>query len=208
MRWRRSVGWEPRDLGWWVAVLFMVGSFLFALGSLPLYAQVADPHLVATTFFVGSLWFTSAALCQLVQTVGSSGLLVLACVVQAAGTVLFNISTFEALQADLSVPQENRLVWAPDAFGSIAFLLASHLAWMAVCAGWWAWRTGSDEWWVAALNYLGSIFFGLSAVGALTLPDGDLVSVTLVNTGTFLGAVCFLLGAYLLRPAATRIPVA
>jgi len=30
----------------------------------------------------------------------------------------------------LSTEQTNRLVWAPDFFGSIAFLVASHLAWL------------------------------------------------------------------------------
>jgi hypothetical protein len=33
--------------------------------------------------------------------------------VQFAGTLLFNVSTFSALQDSLSTQQENRLVWAP-----------------------------------------------------------------------------------------------
>ncbi len=43
----------------------------------------------------------------------------------------------------------------------------------------------------------------LSALGAFTLPTtGEPVNLTLVNAGTFLGAVCFLVGAYVLLPAA------
>ena len=54
---------------------------------------------------------------------------------------------------------------------------------------------------MAALNYVGSIFFMLSALGAYTLSTtGDMVNITWVNAGTFVGAVCFFLGAYLLLP--------
>lgn len=46
----------------------------------------------------------------------------------------------------------------------------------------------------------GSVFFGLSAVGAYILPvSGDLVSQAWANGGTFLGAVCFLVAALLSR---------
>ena len=45
----------------------------------------------------------------------------------------------------------------------------------------------------------------LSAIAALTLPTtGEMVNITVVNAGTFLGAVCFLVGGYLLWPAAPR----
>ena len=44
------------------------GSFLFALGSFPPYAQLVDPGTVGITFVVGSVFFTCAAVGQLVQT--------------------------------------------------------------------------------------------------------------------------------------------
>jgi hypothetical protein len=48
---------------------------------------------------------------------------------------------------------------------------------------------------------LGSVFFGLSAIGAYTVPStNQLLSVSWSNWGTFLGAVCFLWGAALLLP--------
>ena len=103
--------------------------------------------------------------------------------------------------SSLDIRQTNRLVWAPDLFGSIAFLVASHLAWLFVCRGLWRVRTDDSEWWIAALNYLGSIFFMASAIASFTLETtGEVINLTVVNSGTFLGAVCFFVGAYLLLP--------
>src|SRR5689334_2524655 len=34
-----STWWAPRDRDWWIGVLFAVGSFLFALGTVPAYAD-------------------------------------------------------------------------------------------------------------------------------------------------------------------------
>jgi hypothetical protein len=124
--------------------------------------------------------------------------------VQLVGTLLFNISTGFAMVDNLDVDDVDRLVWRPDMFGSIAFLVASHLAWLAVCGRRWVVRRDDAEWWSTALNYLGSILFMASAVASLTLPTtGDVVNIAIVNAGTFGGAVCFLVGAYLLRPAAS-----
>ena len=64
MQWRRQIAWRPRELDWRVAALFMVGSFLFALGSFPPYAQLVDPRVVGGTFFLGSLFFTAAGYSQ------------------------------------------------------------------------------------------------------------------------------------------------
>ena len=47
---------------------------------------------------------------------------------------------------------------------------------------------------------LGSILFGVSAVGAFVIPStGDLVSEAWANLGTFLGALCFFFAAVLAR---------
>src|SRR5215813_8231984 len=56
-----STWWAPRARGWWIAVLFAVGSALFALGSLPGYLTAAGTRWDSVTFFIGSLFFTSAA---------------------------------------------------------------------------------------------------------------------------------------------------
>ena len=120
---------------------------------------------------------------------------------QSIGTLLFNVSTFSALQASFSLQQQERLVWAPDMFGSIAFMIASTLAWVEVCHGWWRWRPGDTSWRIVALNLAGSIAFQLSAIAAFIRPaTGELVSIPIANLGTFLGAVAFFAGALLLIP--------
>ncbi len=214
MRWRREASWAPRDLGWRTAVLFMVGSTLFAVGSFPAYWTFVDARAVAMTFVVGAVFFTTAAYHQYLQVVNDDEtgsfrwwswrprpVLWWATVVQLAGTLLFNVNTVAALAEHLSAQQENRLVWAPDFFGSVAFLVASQLAWLAVCPRQWCVRRDDPDWWSALLNYVGSLFFMLSALAAFTLPTtGEVVNITIVNAGTFLGAVCFFLGAYVLLP--------
>lgn len=216
MEWRRRLRWNPGSLSWRVAALFMVGSSLFLLGSFPPYALRVDGGVVAATFAVGSVFFTSAAYSQFLTVVNPADgedrpfrfwewqpgeLLWWATVVQLAGTLFFNISTFAALADNLSTQQQERLVWAPDFFGSIAFLVASHLAWLAVCRHVSCIRRDDVDWWIAALNYVGSVFFMASALGAFILPTtGEVVNIAAVNLGTFAGALCFFVGAYLLLP--------
>ncbi len=51
-----------------------------------------------------------------------------------------------------------------------------------------------------------SIFFGLSAIGAYVVPStGELLNAALANSGTFLGAVGFFVGAALLLPEASSV---
>jgi uncharacterized membrane protein YkvI len=185
-------------------VLFMVGSALFALGSFPPYGQLVDPRAVGVTFVAGSVFFTAAAASQLRQTrveIPEDRLATWAGAVQLVGTILFNLNTIDSLLDSLDPQQARRLVWAPDVFGSIAFLVASHLAWVDVCHRIWCVRRDDANWWVAALNYVGSIFFMLSAIASFVLPTtGEVVNSAVVNSGTFIGAICFFVGAYLLLP--------
>src|ERR1700749_4797474 len=55
-----STWWAPRARGWWIAVLFAVGSLLFAVGAIPGYASAVGTRWDAGTFFIGSLFFTAA----------------------------------------------------------------------------------------------------------------------------------------------------
>ena len=51
----------------------------------------------------------------------------------------------------------------------------------------------------------GSIAFGVSAVASHVVPASDQPrNVTLMNLGTFVGALCFLIGAVLLLPERTQ----
>jgi hypothetical protein len=92
----------------------------------------------------------------------------------------------------------------PDAVGSICFLVASGLAYAAVCHGRGWWQARSPDWRIAALNLLGSVAFGIAAVASLVEPStSEPVSAAIANAGTTAGALCFLAGAIMLLPAPT-----
>jgi hypothetical protein len=189
----------------WIAVLFAVGSACFAVGAAPAYVNVVGADTDAVTFFVGSLLFTAAATLQ--WRAGRTDparrrIDDWATLVQLAGTLFFNLSTFDAMDEQLTTTQVDRLVWTPDARGSLCFLVASGLAWVATNDRVWRWRPGSRDWLIAALNLGGSVAFAASAVASYVVPDTDQVrNVALMNLGTFAGALAFLIGGLLLLPA-------
>jgi len=197
----------------------------FALGAIPGYVEAVGDEADAITFFVGSIFFTTAALLQYLEVANVSrhppGVegeerwrLVTweprridwwAAVVQLAGTLFFNASTFHAIDETLTSTQVSELVWRPDVAGSICFLVASGLAWAEAGHAWWSWRPGDISWRITALNLAGSIAFGVSAAASKIVSSTEQVrNVTLMNLGTFAGAVCFLVGAVLLLPERTR----
>jgi hypothetical protein len=186
----------------WMGLLFAVGSACFALGAAPGYVDLVGVAADGITFFVGSVFFTSAAALQFLDAAGRRGSNDWwASLIQLAGTLFFNLSTFDEMLEHLSAKQDDRLVWTPDAFGSICFLVASGLAWAAVVHGWWGWHPRVRDWQVAGLNLAGSIAFGASAVASYVVPVSDQPrNATLMNLGTFVGALCFLAGALLLLP--------
>ena len=207
-RHRRAEG-SGRDLTWWIGLLFAIGSTCFVVGPLPGYVSAVGAHGDALTFFVGSLFFTTAGYLSYVQVVRTSGhrwvgweptvMGFWATLIQLVGTLWFNVTTFAAL-ATLDVTQARRLIWWPDALGSVCFLVSSGLAFAEAGHRWFSWRPGKRDWHITALNLWGSVFFGFSAVGAWILPDGDLLKATWANGGTVLGAVCFLVAAILTMP--------
>lgn len=217
-----STWWAPKARGWWIAVLFAVGSLLFALGALPWYASAVGTRWDTVTFFVGSLFFTSAGFLTYREAVDAapqarSGphrrFFVFqprridwwATAVQLAGTLYFNVSTGNAMRVDLTAVAANQHVWRPDAVGSICFLVASALAWFEVCHGWVDWRPRSLSWWITLANLVGSVAFGISAVAGYISPaTGQLRNAERSNLGTLIGAVCFLAGALLLLPEHTE----
>jgi len=226
-----STWWAPGARGWWIAVLFAVGSLLFAIGALPPYAAAVGARSDSVTFFAGSLFFTSAGFLAYREAVdastdlpggppevpGTTGRKFFvyrplrigwwATAVQLAGTLFFNISCGNALRENLTAQAANQHVWRPDAFGSICFLVASALAWFEVCHGWVSWRPGSWSWWITLLNLLGSVAFGVSAVAGYINPTtGQLTNADRSNLGTLIGAVCFFVGALLLLPERTGEP--
>ena len=119
--------------------------------------------------------------------------------VQFGGTVLFNVSTGASVWAH-EVIAERRLVWAPDATGSLAFLVSAVLGIVAVTVsvGWW--EPASRDWQAQWVNMIGCVAFAASAVGAFVYRSGNMADEALANLGTFLGALCFLAAALLVLP--------
>ncbi|MHB8894261.1 MAG: hypothetical protein ACYC99_03665 [Candidatus Geothermincolia bacterium] len=222
---RGSTWWAPGAVGWWVGVLFAIGATLFALGSVHWYAEAVGKLNDALTYYIGSIFFTSAAALQYLEAAnagpGKPGareehrirvftwrpmdLAWLSSLVQLAGTLLFNKSTFQAVQLHLTASSIDDLVWRPDIYGSVCFLIASGLAWYEFTRRVWEWKPGSLSWRIVALNLLGSFAFWVSAVSAFVVhATGHQVDKTLVNLGTFAGAACFLAAAIMLLPERTQ----
>jgi hypothetical protein len=188
---------------------FAIGSIFFAVGAIPLYAEAVGAVGTNLTFFVGAIFFTLAALIQLLlsgrrpprrATNGADRADWWAAAIQFVGTLFFNLSTTEALISAMNPDTSIGSGWRPDALGSICFLVASALAIVATRDRHELWDRHARTWRGTWLNMLGSVFFGISAVGAYVMPDTDnLVSLFWANLGTFLGALCFLVAALLSR---------
>ena len=193
----------------WEARWFAIGSICFALGALPGYTQLVGVTADDATYAVGSVFFTIAALVQLLLSPrfkrGSWRSAAWSdwwsAAVQFAGTLLFNLSTFSALFTGLTAQQQNRAIWQPDAYGSVAFLVASLLAVHATTITDRLWDPTSRTWEVTWLNLVGSLAFGVSAIAGYVSPNtGHVAHAELANLGTFVGALCFLAGALLTSP--------
>lgn len=193
---------------------FMIGSAFFAVGSAPGLSEAMGSSVSNVLFFIGAWFFTGAGLIQLflsgavaVKVGYPPGRMVraewLAAATQSLGTILFNASTAGALHAR-SITAQEKLVWNPDAGGSVAFLISGVLAVVAYAHARKLWELGRRAWWSVFINLVGCIAFGASAVGAFILPSGDALNGGLANTGTFIGALCFLLASFIVLPVWDR----
>lgn len=179
--------------------LFAVGSAFFAVATVPGFSVVAGAGATNALCFVGSWFFTTAAWMQLMLSGPPPKLEWQSAVIQFAGTVLFNISTGSALWAH-ATGMRRHYVWAPDALGSIAFLVSAALGVAAASIAVGLIALGSRDWQAEWINMVGSIAFGVSAVGAFVRRTGITEDALLANLGTFLGALCFLGAALLVLP--------
>lgn len=207
-------------LNWWLGLLFAIGSACFAIGPVPAYARAVGEQADLYTYFVGSLFFTTAAYLSYLEVVRAerrhrwfcwapARMGFWATLIQFIGTVFFNLTTWAGTQPLASVSAERLWVWWPDAIGSVCFLVSSAIAFAEAGHRWFSWRPGRRDWHVTALNWWGSVFFAISAVGAFILADGSYFSLHAANLGTFLGAVCFFAASVVMMPEgrAARTPV-
>jgi hypothetical protein len=186
----------------WMALFFAAGSACFLIGPFPGYARLVGSTVVAVTFFVGSIVFTVGGGLQLRLALGHHGspgsrrAALWTAAVQSAGTIFFNLSTRHAL--DTAPPQAvyDSLVWRPDAFGSICFLVSGAIAYRASPRH--GWRPARDGvgWWEPSVNLAGCGLFGISAVAGYLVPSsGSILDLAAANWTTAAGAACFLVCA-------------
>ena len=183
----------------WVAALFAAGSTCFLVAPFPGFVELVGQQADAGVFFVGSLLFTSAATLQWLPVHQPRATVWWSNSWQLVGTVFFNATTFRALSTATDSADYNRVVWRPDALGSVCFLVSGFLAY-AVAAGSWRRRPPrTDDGRIAAVNLAGCVAFGVSAAAAYVVPStAEALDARLANTTTALGALCFLVGALLL----------
>jgi hypothetical protein len=183
--------------------LFAIGSTLFAIATMPGVSAVAGAGLANLLCFIGSWFFTTAGWMQLVLAGPVLRIGWLSAATQFAGTILFNVSTGAALWAH-AVKPERRLVWAPDFVGSLAFLVSGALGVVAVTAVVGLFELKNRDWQAEWINMIGCVAFGVSALGAFVTTSGVTEDALLANTGTFVGALCFLVAAVLILPRRSR----
>ncbi|ORB15128.1 hypothetical protein BST36_27565 [Mycolicibacterium moriokaense] len=179
--------------------LFAIGSSLFALATVPGMSAIAGAGIANLLCFIGSWFFSTAGWMQLVLSGPPMRIGWLSAATQFVGTILFNISTGSALWAHAVAP-ERRFVWAPDATGSLAFLISGLLGVVAVTAAVGIVELKSRDWQGEWINLIGCVAFAVSALGAFVSNSGVTEDALLANAGTFVGALCFLVAALVMLP--------
>ena len=192
------------------AVSFVLGGSLFAMGALFAQQGVGSLVTVNVTYLVGGFFFSLGGYVSILlapphQRQWRSA------VVLFVGTLLFALSLVAAFAKGLTPRQSNGWIWFPDILGCVCFLVSGHLAMLEVGGGHIRVRPRVVDWWVVAVNQLGSILFFLAGIAAFTRPaTSHEVDVGLVNWGTFAGAVCFAVGGVIQAfdtPTSTRTVV-
>ena len=182
-----------------MGALFGLGSLCFVVGPLSSYGDAVGAHADAMTFFVGSILFTlgGASQCALAapeRRDRPTGVASWATAwVQSIGTLAFNVMTFAAFTIAVTDRHYDSVVWGQNAFGSVCFLVSGTIFYLSSPRRGLLPRSDHEGWWEAAVNLLGCVLFGISAVtGYATGRSGTLVSTQISNWTTTLGALCFL----------------
>src|SRR3954465_10104412 len=181
-----------------MAGLFALGAVCFVVGPFPGYAELVGAQADAITFFVGSIFFTGGGALQAAiawperRSSPHGPPARRSAAIQLAGTLFFNVTTYQAVHTSLSDASYDRVVWRPDAFGSICFLVSGLIAYRASSRhGLWPAR-GTAGWWEPGVNLLGCVLFGIAAVAGYVVPDsGSVLDLAAANVTTALGAACF-----------------
>jgi hypothetical protein len=202
----------------WMALCFALGSTCFLIGPFPGYANLVGDSADAVTFFVGSILFTIGGglqswLAWPDRRAPGGRDAWWSAIIQSAGTLFFNVTTYQAMHTAVTSSEYDKLVWRPDWRGSACFLISGAIAYRASPRrAWHGWLPvhGGAGWWQPAVNLLGCIFFGISAVAGYVVPSsGSVLDLAAANWNTSLGAACFLACAVdtLHTDKASKMPV-
>lgn len=208
-----------RRINSWIAVLFMIGASLFAL---PGFLPSAISSYFNVIYFCGSIFFTSAAYLQFVESINKDitnpklfitqrchwlrfgwrpqNLGYLSALIQFVGTVLFNVNCLAALLPSLTPMQENVSIWVPGFLGSICFLSSAAFAWLEIFHDPTIKPFKTESWWIVWVNIFGCVAFQIaSSINFYTLPSGKIFAPDISTGYLTFGAVCFFVGAFLLK---------
>ena len=214
-----------RRANWVAAGAFTVGGSLFAIGAVVAQLGSGQAVTAASIYFAGGIFFSTGGDASLLGPINARSkgearrwawwsyqprrLDWLAAFVLFVGTLAFGVSLADSFLKGLSAPQVNRLIWAPEVIGCVFFLISGRLAMSDVCGRkrpCVRWR--DLDWWIVAVNQLGSVLFMVSALAAFTRPVTDsAVNIDVANWGTMTGALCFAIGGVMqafVRPTPTE----
>jgi hypothetical protein len=209
--------WAPATLTWWIAVLFMVGSSGFILGSLLFLTGYSNSYIINLSFFVGSIFFTAAGYSQYSQSINAAAgggsqqrrkwfawqprrMDYWVTLSQFLGTIMFNLNTFDAF-LNLGWLGQDLAIWVPDMVGSVLFQISGTLAVLEIYRRRVRRHNHKISWWIVMINFLGCVAFLTSAFMAFVRPDPLVANLaTYATIFTLIGALCFFMGAYLMWP--------
>ena len=202
--------WAPRDPGWWIAITFILGSVLFCVGAILPFTRGMSTATTNVVYLVGSSLYLVGAFIQFIQgrrmkinhrddAVAMRRLAnknSRAAGIQALGALLFQTSMTGAFIRSLSIAQQERIIWVPDLFGALCFLIASSMFFTLRYPIQHRQDNGRSARELAMMNIVGSAFFVISALGAYIVPLTDqAIYPRIANLGTVAGAVLFLLSS-------------
>lgn len=189
---------RPQRPSWWIAILFMIGAALFALGCVLYLGNVEHEYVLDSIFFAGSIFFTAAASLQFHQSINANKIVLVSALTQLIGTVMFNANTFDAF-FNFGWMEQDLLVWTPNIIGSILFQISGSLALRDICKQFWCWQVQRMEWWIAIINFAGCVAFLMSAVLSFVTPAPMPSNYAMWATiFTLLGACCFFISSFLM----------
>ena len=217
----------PHRISWWVAILFLVGSVLFAVGALAsLLPEVLGGVLVADwSYFVGALLYTIGVYMQILEAINSRDYLgagstdgqegtldwfawqprrlsFMAPFVLLIGALLFNVEATLALAEGLGLIEVAALLvtWT-SLTGSLLFVVACYMQLIETCHGYWCRQPREISWWLVVLYILGSVGFLVgSAFGLDVLGLVSPAEAPIVKLSFLAGSILFLIGSYLMLP--------